>query len=320
MTPKVPKFFPFLIILCLFLTDRLFAQMPLPFPEDLREISAASEVIPSSDSEIESDLPPKEIKEDESKIAEKLPEDREDRTVKEKHPEPEKPKRTLPPNLTEKKGKKGGKREGGDSGKAAYERGLFRLRNGQKEAAQEEFSKAAAGGGEMSGKAKLELSKFSGSGEQPQTSEGQDEEIKWKSLLESARTLRSQSKYPEAESALLQVATEAPDEFRAQAYLQLGDSLFRQGKYKEARSYLIDFWNRFGKKYPIGDDVRSAEFKRQREERDLGAYLLFKASYKSGETEWAKKFLSKYLEKSSKDVESKFSPMRSELENFARRE
>ncbi|WP_246028363.1 tetratricopeptide repeat protein [Leptospira fletcheri] len=294
--------------------------MPLPFPEDLREMSIANEVLSSSDSEIESDIPPREIKEDDSKIMEKAPEVQEDRALKEKNREPEKPKRTLPPNLTEKKGKKVGKKHGGDTGKAAYERGLFRLRNGQKEAAQEEFSKAAAGGGEMSGKAKLELSKLSGSGEQQQTSEGQDEEIKWKSLLESARALRSQSKYPEAESTLLQVATEAPEEFRAQAYLQLGDSLFRQGKYKEARSYLIDFWNRFGRKYPTGEDARSAEFKRQREERDLGAYLLFKASYKSGETEWAKKFLSKYLEKSSKDTERAFSPMRTELENFAQRE
>lgn len=144
--------------------------------------------------------------------------------------------------------------------------------------------------------------------------------MKWKTLLESARSLRSQGKNSEAQTSLLQVATEAPSEYRAQALLQLGDSLFRQGRFSDSRAYLIDFWNRFGRKYPISSDPNSPEFKRQLEERDLGAYLLFKSSYKAGETEWARRFLVKYLEKSSEDSKGRFSPLRTELENLSKRD
>ncbi|EQA47211.1 tetratricopeptide repeat protein [Leptospira broomii serovar Hurstbridge str. 5399] len=231
-----------------------------------------------------------------------------------------KPKSTQLPNITGKKTRKAKKKDDQDPSQGAYERGLLRLRNGEKNAAQEEFTKAAGSQGEASEKAKLELSKLIDTQTNSSASESQDEEMKWKTLLESARSLRSQGKNSEAQTSLLQVATEAPPEYRAQALLQLGDSLFRQGRFADSRAYLIDFWNRFGRKYPIASDPNSVEFRKQLEERDLGAYLLFKSSHKAGEAEWARKFLVKYLEKSSEDSKGRFSPLRTELENLSKRD
>ncbi|TGK05547.1 tetratricopeptide repeat protein [Leptospira langatensis] len=230
-----------------------------------------------------------------------------------------KEKKTRLPNLSEKKEKKNGKKKDAqDPSQAAFDRGLLRLRNGQKDAAKEEFSKAATTEGSASAQAKLELAKLEDQKAPEAEAAGAEDDSRWKTSLETARSLRAQGKNSEAESILLRVATEGSGEFRSRALLQLGDMLFRSGRYSDARGYLMDFWNRFGKTFPNAEDQNSREFKRQREEKELGAYLLFKTSYKAGEGEWAKKFLRKYLEKTVSESEGVYSPLRSEMETLAK--
>ncbi|EPG75847.1 tetratricopeptide repeat protein [Leptospira fainei serovar Hurstbridge str. BUT 6] len=321
------------LILYIALPTWLRADLPLPFPEDRSGMEESESPLTSTGEPLkslegvtgEASVSAPEVNTETSKSAEtvigndsNLKSAEEDSVALQTSPA--KPKSTQLPNLNGKKTRKAKKKDDQDPSQAAYERGLLRLRNGEKNAAQEEFTKAAGSQGEASGKAKLELSKLADTQTNSTSPESQDEEMKWKTLLESARSLRSQGKNSEAQTALLQVATEAPPEYRAQALLQLGDSLFRQGRFADSRAYLIDFWNRFGRKYPISADPNSAEFRRQLEERDLGAYLLFKSSYKAGEAEWARKFLIKYLEKSSDDSKGRFAPLRAELENLSKRD
>ncbi|TGM13892.1 tetratricopeptide repeat protein [Leptospira selangorensis] len=235
--------------------------------------------------------------------------------------EPVKEKKTKLPNLADKKDKKNGKKKEAvtDPSRAAYERGLLRLRNGQKDAAKEEFGKAASTEGTASSQAKLELSKLENTKAPESNAEAPaEDDSRWKTSLETARSLRAQGKNSEAESILLRTATEGEGEYRSRALLQLGDMLFRMGRYSDARSYLMDFWNRFGKIFPNAEDTSSREFKRQREEKELGAYLLFKSSYKAGEGEWAKRFLKKYLDKSVSESQGVYSPLRTEMESFAK--
>ncbi len=302
------------------------ADFPLPFPE-LIEIQNVNQEEPKTLAAIETketvELQQQPEKNPSPEVSSEISEKMETETQPESEivsPPMEKkdivPKNTKLPNLVDKKDKKKGKKkEDQDPSRAAYERGLLRLRNGQKDAAKEEFSKAASTEGSSSSQAaKLELSKLEDTKAPEPSTETVADDSAWKTALESARSLRSQGKNSEAESILLRVATEAGNEFRSRALLQLGDMLFRQGKYVDSRSYLMDFWNRFGKIYPNAEDQNSREYKSQREEKELGAYLLFKASYKAGEGEWAKRFLRKYLDKTVSESSGKYSPLRSEME------
>ncbi|WP_367897476.1 tol-pal system YbgF family protein [Leptospira sp. WS58.C1] len=313
------------ILLC---TNQLAADFPLPIPEPLEESFSSQGVSPDrplppidassvvteqkseqSGSEVVSENM-SSVAGEEAKISES----------KQTVTEPLKEKKTKLPNLADKKEKKNGKKkEASDPSRAAYERGLLRLRNGQKDAAKEEFGKAAATEGTASSQAKLELSKLENTKAPDSTTESPaEDDSRWKTSLETARSLRAQGKNSEAESILLRTATEGEGEYRSRALLQLGDMLFRMGRYSDARSYLMDFWNRFGKSFPNAEDTNSREFKRQREEKELGAYLLFKSSYRAGEGEWAKRFLKKYLDKSVSESQGVYSPLRTEMESFAR--
>ncbi|TGN02009.1 tetratricopeptide repeat protein [Leptospira dzoumogneensis] len=311
----------------LLFANQLSADFPLPIPEpgegniSSRGISPdeplppidASSVIAEQKSEQEGSETVSEnaaVTGEETKVTE----------TKQTVSETVKEKKTKLPNLADRKDKKGGKKkEAADPSRAAYERGLLRLRNGQKDAAKEEFGKAASTEGTASSQAKLELSKLDNSKAPDPTAEvPAEDDSRWKTSLETARSLRAQGKNSEAESILLRTATEGEGEYRSRALLQLGDMLFRLGRYSDARSYLMDFWNRFGKTFPNAEDLTSREFKRQREEKELGAYLLFKSSYKAGEGEWAKRFLKKYLDKSISESQGVYSPLRMEMESFAK--
>ncbi|MEI1279243.1 tetratricopeptide repeat protein [Leptospira venezuelensis] len=317
-----------LIILSILLfADQLAADFPLPIPEPtegsfstrgtspdepLPPIDASSVVAEQrSDAGSESVSENTQATSEEPKITE----------VKPQTSEPIKEKKTKLPNLADRKDKKNGKKKeaAADPSRAAYERGLLRLRNGQKDAAKEEFGKAASTEGTASSQAKLELSKLDNSKAPDSNAEAPaEDDSRWKTSLETARSLRAQGKNSEAESILLRTATEGEGEYRSRALLQLGDMLFKLGRYSDARSYLMDFWNRFGKTFPNAEDISSREFKRQREEKELGAYLLFKSSYKAGEGEWAKRFLKKYLDKSVSESQGVYSPLRMEMESFAK--
>lgn len=304
--------------LFLFFTGNSFADIPLPFPDSPEENPISSEAETSSEDKL-ADSEKKEISAEpaaSSQTEEAIPNSPKEDTVV---PKKVATRSTKLPNLGEKKEKKSAKKKDAqDPSLAAYERGLVRLRNGQKEAAKEEFSKAASTEGTASSQAKLELSKL-GESKAPDSGSdtGADDSV-WKTSLETARSLRAQGKNSEAESILLKVATEGGNEFRSRALLQLGDMMFRQGKYQDSRSYLMDFWNRFGKNYPNAEDPGSKEFKSQREEKELGAYLLFKSSYKAGEGEWAKRFLKKYLDKSGAESSGRYSPLRAEMETLSK--
>ncbi|PJZ70188.1 hypothetical protein CH373_10095 [Leptospira perolatii] len=315
--------------------NHLEAEIPLPFPEDVKESdlgSAAnstldekkepslagtkesSQVVQPGNNEVESDSLEAKDASDRNGIkasAEKGTSEQMDQVQKSEV------RSTKLPNLNTKNAKKPRKKMDQDPGTAAYERGILRLRNGQKEAAQEEFTKAAASESEVAAKAKLELAKLSGAKSET-TEEVVEDEIVWKTRLETARSYRSQEKNQEAEVELLKVATEAPSQYRIQALLQMGDLLNRLGRYRDSRSYLLDYWNRFGRKVSADPETDPNLRKKQWEERDLGAYLLFKASYKSGETEWSKRFLRKFLESSSEESKGFYSPLREELEKLAK--
>lgn len=311
----------------LIFTNQLAADFPLPIPE-LGESN-----ISSRGTSPDEPLPPIDAS---SVVTEQNPEQSgsgivsENATVTGEEPklsetkqsviEPVKEKKTKLPNLAERKDKKNGKKkEVSDPSRAAYERGLLRLRNGQKDAAKEEFGKAASTEGVASSQAKLELSKLENTkAADPNSEAPAEDDSRWKTSLETARSLRAQGKNSEAESILLRTATEGEGEYRSRALLQLGDMLFRMGRYSDARSYLMDFWKQFGKTFPNAEDTNSREFKRQREEKELGAYLLFKSSYKAGEGEWAKRFLKKYLDKSVSESQGMYSPLRTEMESFAK--
>ncbi|PJZ76135.1 tetratricopeptide repeat protein [Leptospira neocaledonica] len=312
----------------LLFAGNLAADFPLPIPEPAEGSFSSSRTSPDeplppidassvvSEEKSEQTTGPEIVSEnmtvagEEPKVAE----------TKQIFTEPAKERKTKLPNLTEKKDKKNGKKkEVSDPSRAAYERGLLRLRNGQKDAAKEEFGKAASTEGTASSQAKLELSKLENTKALESNAEAPaEDDSRWKTSLETARSLRAQGKNSEAESILLRTATEGEGEYKSRALLQLGDMLFRMGRYSDARGYLMDFWNRFGKTFPNAEDANSREFKRQREEKELGAYLLFKSSYKAGEGEWAKRFLKKYLDKSHSESQGVFSPLRTEMESFAK--
>lgn len=314
----------------LLFANQIAADFPLPIPEPgesnissrgtspdepLPPIDASSVVAEQKSEQVGPDITQENVigtTGEEQKVSE----------TKQTVSEPAKEKKTKLPNLAERKDKKAGKKKeaAADPSRAAYERGLLRLRNGQKDAAKEEFGKAASTEGTASSQAKLELSKLENAKAPDTNAEAPaaEDDSRWKTSLETARSLRAQGKNSEAESILLRTATEGEGEYRSRALLQLGDMLFRMGRYSDARSYLMDFWNRFGKTFPNAEDTSSREFKRQREEKELGAYLLFKSSYKAGEGEWAKRFLKKYLDKSHSESQGVYSPLRTEMESFAK--
>ncbi|PJZ25150.1 hypothetical protein CH352_11360 [Leptospira hartskeerlii] len=306
-----------------FFAHQLAADFPLPIPEPSEGSFSSKgpspdEPLPPIDaSSVVAEQKSEEVVSENTLTASEDPKIAE---TKQTVSEPIKEKKTKLPNLTERKDKKNGKKkEVSDPSRAAYERGLLRLRNGQKDAAKEEFGKAASTEGTASSQAKLELSKLENAKATDSNAEAPaEDDSRWKTSLETARSLRAQGKNSEAESILLRTATEGEGEYRSRALLQLGDMLFRMGRYSDARSYLMDFWNRFGKTFPNAEDTNSREFKRQREEKELGAYLLFKSSYKAGEGEWAKRFLKKYLDKSVSESQGVYSPLRTEMESFAK--
>ncbi|MGJ4746470.1 tetratricopeptide repeat protein [Leptospira sp. SA-E8] len=311
----------------LLFTNQLAADFPLPIPEPgegnfSSKVASPDEPLPPIDaSSVVAEQKPEQMGSE--LVSETTPATSEEPKISESKQtvsEPAKEKKTKLPNLADKKEKKNGKKKDvADPSRAAYERGLLRLRNGQKDAAKEEFSKAASTEGTASSQAKLELSKLENTKAPESNAEAPaEDDSRWKTSLETARSLRAQGKNSEAESILLRTATEGEGEYRSRALLQLGDMLFRMGRYSDARSYLMDFWNRFGKSFPNAEDPNSREFKRQREEKELGAYLLFKSSYKAGEGEWAKRFLKKYLDKSVSESQGVYSPLRTEMESFAR--
>lgn len=312
--------FLFLSLFAFIFNLSILADIPLPFPDPIEETVSEADPNPETNPIGEAGLA----------AAPSSPEDKGERNLGEAT-EGEKPalaeaapksivsRSTKLPNVNDRKEKKSSKKkEDQDPSKAAYERGLLRLRNGQKDAAKEEFSKAASTEGSSTAQAKLELSKLGESKGSETASEAVADDSIWKTSLETARSFRAQGKNSEAESILLRVATEGGNEFKSRALLQLGDLLFRQGRYTDSRSYLIDFWNRFGKSFPVAEDPNTGEFKSQREEKELGAYLLFKASYKAGEGEWAKRFLKKYLDKTQESASNRYSPLRSEMEALSR--
>ncbi|PKA15333.1 tetratricopeptide repeat protein [Leptospira haakeii] len=310
------------------LANQISADFPLPIPEPNEgnfssKGTSPDEPLPPIDasSVVAEQKPEQAGAESVSEIRSADGEEPKIAETKQAASEPAKEKKTKLPNLADKKDKKNGKKkETTDPSRAAYERGLLRLRNGQKDAAKEEFGKAASTEGTASSQAKLELSKLENTKAPDSNAEAPaaEDDSRWKTSLETARSLRAQGKNSEAESILLRTATEGEGEYRSRALLQLGDMLFRMGRYSDARSYLMDFWNRFGKTFPNAEDSNSREFKRQREEKELGAYLLFKSSYKAGEGEWAKRFLKKYLDKSVSESQGVYSPLRTEMESFAK--
>ncbi|WP_246052875.1 tetratricopeptide repeat protein [Leptospira semungkisensis] len=323
----------FAILLILFSITNIDADFPLPFPERIdlsEEVQASNLEASDTNTGISNSSNVQEISSNSASASSNSVEMQSanssestspssEKTIGEEKKFVAKEKKTQLPNLSEKKEKKNGKKKDvQDPSKAAFDRGLLRLRNGQKDAAKEEFNKAATTEGSASAQAKLELSKLEDPKAQEVESSGEEDDSKWKTSLESARSMRAQGKNTEAEAVLLRVATEGSGEFRSRALLQLGDMLFRSGRYGDARGYLMDFWSRFGKTFPNAEDQNSREFKRQREEKELGAYLLFKASYKAGEGEWAKRFLRKYLDKTVSESEGVYSPLRSEMEMLAK--
>ncbi|TGL58485.1 tetratricopeptide repeat protein [Leptospira sarikeiensis] len=307
-----------------FFVENIFGELILPFPDTETARTQPDSTLPpilteNSEQEISGQGQNAELVSNPEENT-NVPEEVKVSETKQSNPEPIREKKTQLPNLTDRKEKKNGKKkEAADPSKAAFERGLARLRSGQKDAAKEEFSKAATTEGSYSSPAKLELSKLENS-KAPESdgASGPEDDSKWKTSLESARSLRAQGKNSEAESILLRISTEADGEFKSRALLQLGDLLFRTGRYSDARSYLMDFWNKFGKSFPNAEDANSREYKRQREEKELGAYLLFKSSYKAGEGEWAKRFLKKYLSNSVSESQGVYSPLRTEMESFAK--
>lgn len=263
-TAPIILIFSFMVV-----TSSSFADMPLPFPEELgfsetemnatgtseknipgvtksNETKEVSEFV-SKDTEsekvsTEDSFKPLQMEELKTTNAPSL-----DSTSLQKPSDRSKEEvaklleKTILPNYrkTSLKKKKDKKKE--DPSESGYKKGLLRLRENQRNKAKSEFDQSSLQG-KSANSSRLENARLTAESSNEVnaiTEQIDSEDEKWKAVFEVARALRGNGKIAEAETQYLKIITEAPENFQSISLLSLGEMLSFTDRKDSARRYLL---------------------------------------------------------------------------------
>lgn len=239
--------------LAVVVSSSLFADMPLPFPEEsiLSETEMNSTDVSEQDvSEVTKPNETKETSEFESKVSgnvstedsAKSLQTEDQKTTNVNPASVQKPsEKTILPNSekTSLKKKKDKKKE--DPSESGYKKGLLRLRENQRNSAKREFDQSS-GQGKSANSSRLENAKLTAENSSDTntiTEQIDSEDEKWKAVFEVARAFRGNGKISEAETQYLKIITEAPENFQSISLLSLGEMLSFTERKDSARRYLL---------------------------------------------------------------------------------
>ncbi|MDL5245157.1 tetratricopeptide repeat protein [Leptospira weilii] len=328
-----------LIFSLMVVTSSLFADMPLPFPEELglteTEINASvtpeknvSGVTKSNETKevsefvskgtesenVSTENSSKSLQMEESKTTNVSFSDPTSVQKTSDRPEEEvvkSPEKTILPNSekTSLKKKKDKKKE--DPSESGYKKGLLRLRENQRNKAKSEFDQSSVQG-KSANSSRLENARLTAENSNDAnaiTEQIDSEDEKWKAVFEVARALRGSGKIPEAETQYLKIITEAPENFQSISLLSLGEMLSSTDRKDSARRYLLQLVKLLQKK---------PELDPKRDQLEKAVTLIARIYGDQGRYEeaenWAKTYLNRLNPEASED-----SPFVKELRRILKR-
>ncbi|EKS07883.1 tetratricopeptide repeat protein [Leptospira santarosai] len=309
--------------LAVVVSSSLFADMPLPFPEEsiLSETEMNSTDVSEQDvSEVTKPNETKETSEFESKVSgnvstedsAKSLQTEDQKTTNVNPASVQKPsEKTILPNSekTSLKRKKDKKKE--DPSESGYKKGLLRLRENQRNSAKREFDQSS-GQGKSANSSRLENAKLTAENSSDTntiTEQIDSEDEKWKAVFEVARAFRGNGKISEAETQYLRIITEAPENFQSISLLSLGEMLSFTERKDSARRYLLQLVKLLQKK---------PELDPKRDQLEKAVTLIARIYGNQGKYEeaenWAKTYLNRLNPEATED-----SPFVKELQKILKR-
>ncbi|EMJ47493.1 tetratricopeptide repeat protein [Leptospira santarosai] len=309
--------------LAVVVSSSLFADMPLPFPEEsiLSETEMNSTDVSEQDvSEVTKPNEIKETSEFESKVSgnvstedsAKSLQTEDQKTTNVNPASVQKPsEKTILPNSekTSLKKKKDKKKE--DPSESGYKKGLLRLRENQRNSAKREFDQSS-GQGKSANSSRLENAKLTAENSSDTntiTEQIDSEDEKWKAVFEVARAFRGNGKISEAETQYLKIITEAPENFQSISLLSLGEMLSFTERKDSARRYLLQLVKLLQKK---------PELDPKRDQLEKAVTLIARIYGNQGKYEeaenWAKTYLNRLNPEATED-----SPFVKELQKILKR-
>ncbi|EKT86920.1 tetratricopeptide repeat protein [Leptospira santarosai] len=310
-------------LLAIVVSSSLFADMPLPFPEEsiLSETEMNSTDVSEQDvSEVTKPNEIKETSEFESKVSgnvstedsAKSLQTEDQKTTNVNPASVQKPsEKTILPNSekTSLKRKKDKKKE--DPSESGYKKGLLRLRENQRNSAKREFDQSS-GQGKSANSSRLENAKLTAENSSDTntiTEQIDSEDEKWKAVFEVARAFRGNGKISEAETQYLKIITEAPENFQSISLLSLGEMLSFTERKDSARRYLLQLVKLLQKK---------PELDPKRDQLEKAVTLIARIYGNQGKYEeaenWAKTYLNRLNPEATED-----SPFVKELQKILKR-
>ncbi|MBW9232504.1 tetratricopeptide repeat protein [Leptospira santarosai] len=321
-------------LLAVVVSSSLFADMPLPFPEEsiLSETEMNSTDVSEQDvSEVTKPNETKETSEFESKVSGNVSTEDSAKSMQTENskttnvnsvsvqkssdrPEEEVvklPEKTILPNSekTSLKRKKDKKKE--DPSESGYKKGLLRLRENQRNSAKREFDQSS-GQGKSANSSRLENAKLTAENSSDTntiTEQIDSEDEKWKAVFEVARAFRGNGKISEAETQYLKIITEAPENFQSISLLSLGEMLSFTERKDSARRYLLQLVKLLQKK---------PELDPKRDQLEKAVTLIARIYGNQGKYEeaenWAKTYLNRLNPEATED-----SPFVKELQKILKR-
>ncbi|EMJ93163.1 tetratricopeptide repeat protein [Leptospira alstonii] len=337
----------FQIVPILVITSSLFADMPLPFPEESGVSETENNTIDSSGKKNFEIVKPNETKtegpeskdisteasafskkdslsqdlsSEESSNKESLP-IQESKTTNVSSSETSQPlqnpsedsfpAKTILPNTskTSLKKKKDKKKE--DPSESGYKKGLLRLRENQRNNAKNEFNQSS-GQGKSANASRLEdarLTAENSSDTNSITEQIDSEDEKWQAVFEVARVLRGNGKTSEAETQYLKIITEAPENFQSISLLSLGEMLSSTDRKDSAKRYLLQLVKLLRKK---------PELDPQKDQLEKAVTLIARIYGDQGKYEEAENWAKTYLNRLNPEA-SENSPFVKELRRILKR-
>ncbi|MBM9575761.1 hypothetical protein JWG45_01210 [Leptospira sp. 201903070] len=306
----------------------IFADMPLPFPEESEKSSVEAEVTveKTDDSPVAKS---KELNPNSSEKTDSVPTSRDEaktsnvsdsssemdiqKSASKDSPEesPALPEKTTLPNSSKTSLKKKKDKKKDDPSESGYKKGILRLRENQRNNAKTEFNQAS-GQGKTANASKLEdarLTAESANDASSITEQIDSEDEKWKAIFEVARALRGNGKIPEAESQYLKIITEAPEHFQLISLLSLGEMLSSTERKDSARRYLLQLVKLLQKKPELDSQKQSLE---------KAVTLIVRIYGDQGKYEEAENWAKTYLTRMNPDA-SEDSPFVKELRRILKR-
>ncbi|MDI7156380.1 tetratricopeptide repeat protein [Leptospira santarosai] len=309
--------------LAVVVSSSLFADMPLPFPEEsiLSETEMNSTDVSEQDvSEVTKPNEIKETSEFESKVSgnvstedsAKSLQTEDQKTTNVNPASVQKPsEKTILPNSekTSLKKKKDKKKE--DPSESGYKKGLLRLRENQRNSAKREFDQSS-GQGKSANSSRLENAKLTAENSSDTntiTEQIDSEDEKWKAVFEVARAFRGNGKISEAETQYLKIITEAPENFQSISLLSLGEMLSFTERKDSARRYLLQLVKLLQKK---------PELDPKRDQLEKAVTLIARIYGNQGKYEEAENWAKTYLNRLNPDA-TEDSPFVKELQKILKR-